>query len=295
MPLSQSRNTINLEEAEVLSQQPFPGDQYLLRLQAPLTAQDAQPGSFIHLRCDPGLPMRRPMSIMRAGRGGGWIEILYKVHGQGTRLLARRRPGETISLLGPIGAPFRLQNYRKQPLLLGGGVGIPPMIFLAEHIKGSGEPVSPLFLAGSEVPFPFPPVPSRIMIKGMPEGVIATMPLMEDWQIPCRLASLQGFPGCHDGYVTGLAAEWLQTLAEKERLEVEIFACGPPAMLEAAAALAHDFGLPCQVSLEEFMACAVGGCAGCTVPVYTAGGMEMKRVCVDGPVFDAATVFPRPG
>ena len=77
------------------------------------------------------------------------------------------------------------------------------------------------------------------------------------------------------------------------RAEVELFACGPTPMLKAIARVARRFGVPCQVSLEEFMACAVGGCAGCAVRVVTdAGGPAMKRVCVDGPVFDATAVFP---
>ena len=75
-------------------------------------------------------------------------------------------------------------------------------------------------------------------------------------------------------------------------LEVEIFACGPTPMLKAAAHLAQKLGVPSQLSLEEFMACAVGGCAGCTVEIHTSGGPAMKRVCVDGPVFDGASVFP---
>jgi dihydroorotate dehydrogenase electron transfer subunit len=72
---------------------------------------------------------------------------------------------------------------------------------------------------------------------------------------------------------------------------VEIYSCGPTPMLKAVAAVAREFGLPCQVSLEEYMACAVGGCAGCTVRVNTDQGPAMKRVCVDGPVFEASTVF----
>jgi dihydroorotate dehydrogenase electron transfer subunit len=91
--------------------------------------------------------------------------------------------------------------------------------------------------------------------------------------------------------VTELAAEWLGSLGDKELAEVEIFSCGPTPMLRASAALARRFRVPCQVSLEEFMACGVGGCAGCTVQVATAEGPAMKRVCVDGPVFDAYTVF----
>lgn len=287
-----TRDSIFLEDAELMSQQSFPGNQYLLRLQSPLTATAARPGNFVHIRCEPGLPMRRPMSIMRSDSKAGWIDILYKTHGLGTGFLASRRPGDILSVLGPIGTPFRLTGYRERPLLLGGGVGIPPMINLAEHIRHTDKTVRPFMIIGSEVPFPFTPAPSKIMVPGIPEGVIATMPLMEDWNIPCRLTSLQGFAGCYEGYVTDLARQWLEKSAGPDT--VEIFSCGPTPMLKAVAELAREFGLPCQVSLEEYMACAVGGCAGCTVPVYTDNGMEMKRVCVDGPVFEAASVFPQP-
>jgi dihydroorotate dehydrogenase electron transfer subunit len=143
---------------------------------------------------------------------------------------------------------------------------------------------------GSEVPFPFTARPSRFLLAGMPDAVIASMPLLEDWGIPGRLASLQGYPGCHNGYITGLARQWLDALDESQRTEVSVFACGPHPMLHAVAAMARDYGLPCQVSMEEYMACAVGGCAGCVVEINTVTGPAMKRVCVDGPVFDANTV-----
>jgi len=286
------RHTIAVEDAEVLSQRAYRGDQYILRLHAPRCAQRAQPGSFVHLSCDPLLPMRRPLSIMRAHRHEGWIDLLYKVVGHGTALLARRRTGERLSLMGPIGQPFLPHLERPRPLLIGGGVGIPPMVFLAEALGAAQGTYRPLVLMGSEVPFPFKSRPSEIMIPGMPAGVIATMPLLEGWGVACRLASRQDFPGCHQGYVTDLARAWLDGLDADTRAEVEVFACGPHPMLDAVARLAREYGLPCQVSLEEFMACAVGGCAGCVVEVQTAAGPAMKRVCVDGPVFDAAAVFP---
>lgn len=284
------RGTIGLETAQILSHQPHAGDQYVLRVQAPECAVDAKPGQFAHLACDPLLPMRRPLSIMRVDPQQGWVDFLYKMVGQGTALLAQRKAGETISLLGPIGQPFKTDPSRPRTLLLGGGVGMPPMVFLAERLK-QDRAYQPLVLLGSEVPFPFNQRPSQIMIPGIPEGAIGTMPLLEDWGIPTRLASLQRYPGCFEGYITELARYWLDTLDEQQRSEVEIFACGPLPMLEAVASLAKQYDLPCQVSLEEFMACAVGGCAGCVVEVQTAQGPAMKRVCVDGPVFDAYSVF----
>ena len=151
--------------------------------------------------------------------------------------------------------------------------------------------VTPLAILGSEVPFPFQARPSQILVPGIPAGVIAAMPLLDDWGVPSRLASLQGYPGCFEGYVTELARVWLASLDAAALAEVEVFACGPHPMLEAVAALARGLGLPCQVSLEEIMACAVGGCAGCVVEVKTPEGPAMKRVCVDGPVFEAGQVF----
>jgi dihydroorotate dehydrogenase electron transfer subunit len=284
------RGTIFVEDAEVLAHRSHPGAQHLMRLRAPETAARAEPGQFVHLQCDPALPMRRPFSIMRAHTGEGAIEILYKVLGQGTRLLAQRRPGERLSLLGPIGNRFRTHSGRPRALLLGGGVGIPPMVFLADRLR-QRRAYRPLVLMGSEVPFPFQARPSRFLVTGVPAEVTAAMPLLEDWGIASRLASLRGYRSCYPGHVTALAQNWLQVLEPDQLGQVEVFACGPHPMLAAAARLAYGFQLPCQLSLEEYMACAVGGCAGCVVAVRTERGREMKRVCVDGPVFDADSVF----
>ena len=281
------RDTILVEEAEILVHEAFDGDQYLMRVKAPGCAARALPGQFAHITVDPQRPMRRPISIMRASAADGWVDFLYKALGEGTHLLAMRQPGERISVLGPIGIPFEIREPR--PLLIGGGVGMPPMIFIAESLRNTDR--QPFVVLGSEVPFPFKPRPSQFMLKGLPEGVIGAMPLLEDWGIPSRLASLQGYAGCHQGYVTDLSRYWLDGLSDTERAEVGVYACGPHPMLEAVVNLARDYGLPVQVSLEEYMACAVGGCAGCVVEVATPEGPAMKRVCVDGPVFDGYTVF----
>lgn len=283
------RDTIFVENAEILAHQAYPGDQFILSVHAPRCALHARAGSFAHLQCDPGLPMRRPLSIMRVDADAGRVEFLYKAVGTGTRALAARQPGETLSVLGPIGVPFSPDRARPRTLLLGGGVGIPPMVFLADELRRDSH-WQPLVMMGSEVPFPFQSRPSRFIVPGMPEAVIGAMPLLEDWDIPSRLASLQGYPGCYEGYITDLARLWLDELPADARDEVSIFTCGPHPMLAAVAKLAAEYDLPCQVSLEEFMACAVGGCAGCTVRIDTPDGPAMKRVCVDGPVFDAATV-----
>jgi len=291
-PARAHRGTIFLEQAEVIGQQEHPGRQFILRVKAPRIAAAARPGSFAHVTCDPAVPMRRPLSIMHAHPAEGWIEFLYKIVGEGLGHLASRRPGDSVSVLGPIGNPFRVDPERRLPLLIGGGVGIPPMLFLAEQIRRRHPGHEPLVLMGSELPFPFHTSASALPVPGVPEAATHGLQVLENLGVPSRLASWSGLEGCHRGYVTDIARLWLGQLVDARRRQVEIFSCGPTPMLRATARLAAEFGLPCQVSLEEFMACAVGGCAGCTVPVNTPDGLAMKRVCVDGPVFEAASVFP---
>jgi dihydroorotate dehydrogenase electron transfer subunit len=289
------RDTIFVEDGVLLSQQEYAGGQFVIRIQAPRCAAAATPGSFAHLTCDPERPMRRPLSLMRVDARAGWIEILYKIVGPGLAALSQQAIGAKISVLGPIGKGFVVDPARPRTLLVGGGVGIPPMVFLAESLKARRSEAAwqPLVLMGSEIEFPFRARPSKILVPGLPDEAIACMPLLDDWGIASRLASFGGFPGCFHGYVTDLAAAWLGSLDLQALSEVEVFACGPTPMLQATARVARRFGVPCQVSLEEFMACAVGGCAGCAVPVVQAdGSLAMKRVCVDGPVFDANAVYP---
>ena len=283
-----NRDTIFVEDGEVISTDAFPGEQFIMRIRAPRCAASAQPGNFVHITCDESLPMRRPLSIMRVGED--WVEILYKIVGHGLRLLSQKKPGDFVSVLGPIGQPFRMSPDRPNIVLIGGGVGIPPMVYIADWLRQDEGSWNPFAILGSEIPFPFELQTSSLAVDGVADDVNSTMPLLESWGIPARLTSLQGYKGCHNGYVTDLADQWLSTRSDDELGKVEIFACGPTPMLRAVADLAARFDLACQVSLEEFMACAVGGCAGCTVKINTPDGEAMKRVCVDGPVFDATTV-----
>ena len=291
MSYKPKRGTIALEDAEIIDHQAFAGQQFVLRVRAPKAARRAVPGTFAHVSCDPAVPLRRPLSIMRANASEGWLEFLYKPKGHGLEKLSARRSGEVLSVLAPIGRGFAPDPARPQLLALGGGVGIPPMIFLADQFRARPE-FKMLVLMGSEVPFPFELVDSRLEVAGGAPEATRAVALLERWGVPSRLASNAGLPGCHRGHVTDLARAWLQALAVKTRAEVQVLGCGPTPMLAAVAKLAREFDLPCQLALEEFMACGIGGCAGCNVLVQTADGPAMKRVCVDGPVFDAREVYP---
>jgi dihydroorotate dehydrogenase electron transfer subunit len=155
---------------------------------------------------------------------------------------------------------------RPRRLLIGEGAGIGPTLFLAEQMRAapvasadaalaasadSSTAWTPLVLLGSDTPFPFRPRPSVIVVPGIPTGVIACMPLLEEWGIPSRLASTADLPGCFEGTVTDLADAWLSSLSPADLAEVEILSCGPAPILEATAALARRHDVPCQTSSPD--------------------------------------------
>ena len=281
------RDTISVNDCQVLAHYQFEADQYIITLESKEIADSTRPGQFVHLSVSGMLAMRRPISVMSVDADNGTFDLLYKIVGEGTKQLADRRIGDVLSVIGPIGNGFELTD-RKIPLLIGGGVGMPPMIAIAQKIKDNTY-YNPYVILGSEVPFPFEA--SQSSLNGFNSSKFYTMPLLEEWRVPCGLASLQDYEGVYKGYVTDLAREYLDSLSSSDLKEVEVFTCGPNPMLEAVSKLSNEYNLPCQASLEEYMACAVGGCAGCVVEVATENGPAMKRVCVDGPVFDAKTVF----
>ena len=281
------RDTISVNDCQVLAHYQFEADQYIITLESKEIADSMRPGQFVHLSVSGMLAMRRPISVMSVDADNGTFDLLYKIVGEGTKQLADRRIGDVLSVIGPIGNGFELTD-RKIPLLIGGGVGMPPMIAIAQKIKDNAY-YNPYVILGSEVPFPFEA--SQSSLNGFNSSKFYTMPLLEEWRVPCGLASLQDYEGVYKGYVTDLAREYLDSLSSSDLKEVEVFTCGPNPMLEAVSKLSNEYNLPCQASLEEYMACAVGGCAGCVVEVATENGPAMKRVCVDGPVFDAKTVF----
>lgn len=280
------RDTIKVCDCQILAHYQFDGNQHILTLASDMIARATNPGQFVYITVSDALLMRRPISIMSVNVENSTFDLLYKVVGEGTRKLSERKIGDILSVVGPIGNGFKLTD-KKRPLLIGGGVGMPPMIAIAQQVKD--RYYQPFAILGSEVPFPF----DQKLADNSKDyaGATHTMPLLEDWGIECRLASMNEFEGVFNGFVTDLARVFLDTLRAEELTQVEVYTCGPHPMLKAVAAIAKEYNLACQVSLEEYMACGVGGCVGCVVETRTDNGIAMKRVCVDGPVFDATTVF----
>ena len=212
----ENRGTIFVEEAVLTEKHTFAGEQFVLRLAAQHCSQKAVAGSFIHIQCNENIPMRRPLSIMRANADEGWVEVLFKVVGDGLRALGSAEIGDAFSIIGPIGNGFQSHTDRSRPLLIGGGVGIPPMVFLAEQLLADEHDWKPMVLMGSEIPFPFETATSSIATPWLPDRISNSMPLLEKWGVPSRLASLAGFTGCFDGYVTDLARRYLDGLTAGE-------------------------------------------------------------------------------
>ncbi len=153
---------------------------------------------------------------------------------------------DAIPLRSPGGQSLTLHRSRPRPLLIGEGAGIGPTLYIAERVRElvSPSPWRPLVLLGSTgLPFPFRPRPSVIVVPGIPTGIIACMPLLEEWGVASRLASTLDLPGCFEGSVIALADTWLSSLSPADLTEVEIFPNGPDPMMREAAALAARYGL----------------------------------------------------
>ncbi len=257
------------EQGKVLSNLEVAPNIFLMSLRLPQVAKTARPGQFVHLQisplCDPLL--RRPFSIHRTKPQGAEVSILYQVVGRGTKLLSQKHPGERLDCLGPLGRGFAIPKEDAQFILVAGGIGIAPLIFLAETLLGKKEKkrTGMVFLMGA----------------ASGEYILYERELL-CWGATVAVATDDGSKG-HRGAVTDLLAPRVDRSVNGCR----IFACGPEAMLQKVARIANQRKIPCQLSLEQRMACGLGACLGCVVK--TRSGYQ--RVCVDGPIFPAQEVI----
>lgn len=227
------------EPAKILAHLPQAGGYVLLRLLAPQCAAHAQPGTQVHLISNNGA-LTHTAALLRAEGQAGWIEILYPV----TSALPALKMGGFITLNIVPGAVFTLPS-RPCPLIIGDTAGTAPTVFMADKIRQQ-KTFRPLILLGYDAAPPFIAAPSRILVQGMPSGVIAAMPLLEDWGMPSRIAHTQGRPGCFEGTVHELAHLWLDALSSTQRAETEIIVSGSSALVAAVTALASQYQIPQQ-------------------------------------------------
>lgn len=236
---------------------------YEMEVIAPQTASQAKPGQFVHIR--PGFSsdplLRRPLSLYDVDQGLGSITLLYKVVGRGTDLLSRVKSREYVDLMGPLGRGFTIPRPGRKTLLVGGGVGIAPLIYLARVLKQQGNSVRAAFGAAS----------------GQDAAVYRRK--YEELGVEAWPATIDGTLG-HQGTVLDL----LKSRADPAQIDM-IYTCGPEGMMEAVTDYARSHGIPGEVSLEEVMACGVGACLGCARKLKPQDE-EYVKVCKDGPVFN---------
>jgi len=233
---------------------------FLMGFHAPEIVAKARPGQFVMVRTrrGPDPLLRRPFSICGT-RKKSLLLILYRVVGRGTSILSRTTEGERLSVMGPLGNFFELPNIRRKPVLVAGGMGTAPLLFLAQAIGTKNL----IFLAG---------------YRSLHE--IPGMDLIRPAGLNISIATDEGSAGYH-GLVTELLEDWLKGLSDRD---IEIFTCGPMAMIKSVSSIALAGNIPCQVSLETAMACGVGACQGCVVKTVNPD-LVYARVCKEGPVF----------
>ncbi len=254
-----------LVKAKILKNEQVASHTHKIKLLTAEIAKYAKPGQFVMVRTDGGgAPLlRRPLSIHSA-QGRAQIEILYEAIGRGTEILSRKKPGEHLDIIGPLGSGFDYPAPGPRlpaPILIAGGIGAAPLLFLAERLKRQ----KPVVLLGAKTK-------SQILCE------------KEFKALGCdvRIATDDGSRGFR-GFVTGL----LRPFGPQNDIGAAIYACGPHSMLQKIAKIAAQRNIPAQVSLEEHMACGIGACLGCVVK--TKDGY--KRVCKEGPVFNASQVI----
>ncbi len=247
------------------------GAYWQLCLVAPGIAERAKPGQFIALAVGgrhTAMVLRRAFAIHQtADRGvyGGTVDVVFAVHGKGTEWLSRLRQHDSVDVVGPLGRPFRLPATPVPAVLVGGGYGSAPLFGLADALRTRRCPVD--FVIGASTA-------DRLF------GVLDAK----------RMATLTVTTDDGSTGQAGRVSDVLPAVIERSEAEV-VYACGPMAMLRAVAAVAADYGLPCQVAVEESMACGIGVCMTCVLPVTGDDGItRMARSCVDGPVFLAEQV-----
>lgn len=216
-----------------------------------------EPGQFVQLGLAPAFFLPRPFSILRADKRH--LAVLSKAVGVGTRALFACEPGQRVWVLGPLGRGFRRDDTASS-ILVGGGVGLPPLYALAERVAGEGA--VPRVIVGARTA-------DQVLLGEELAELGAEVHVMTD----------DGSAGGR-----GTAADRLEELLRASAGECRVYACGPEPMLAAVAGICLRSGTPCQVAVEEHMACGFGACQGCAVATAT-GGYDL--VCRDGPAFDA--------
>ena len=270
--------------AKILYNKKIKGNYFHLVIQAPKITQESLPGQFLNIKVNDAYEplLRRPFSIHRVK--GANIELLYEVVGKATEILSRRKSGEYLDVIGPLGNGFTLNTKHKTlNILVAGGMGVAPLVFLAEKLAYSVERIAYRKEKGLKLSAKRYPLNAIVLIGVRTKDEILCEKEFKDLGCEVKIATDDGSKG-FKGYASELLKEVLSTI--DYRLST-IYACGPRPMLEEISHISKKYNIPTQLSLEEHMACGIGVCLGCVV--NTKEGF--KRVCKEGPVFNAVKII----
>ena len=264
-------------KAEILSNVEVAPSHFLMTLAVSRVFGQAQPGQFVMLRpAGRGFPfLGRPLGIYSLAEEGDHvrIEILYRAAGKGTRVISSLCEGDAIEILGPLGNRFELKQGMKTAVFVAGGIGIAPLVFLAEQLRKDAPPGRLRMV---------------LYIGAQCSTGLLGVDRMKSFGAEVLVATDDGSAG-HCGLVTELFAKDLPSFDAS----TEAFVCGPNAMLKRMSEVVEGHPIPCQVLMEERMACGMGACLGCTIEVRTPSGIQYRQVCSDGPVFDLREIVWR--
>jgi len=236
-----------------------------------------------------GILLRRPFSFcdINTKRGKTIVDILYRVVGPATLRMKTFSPGDSVSVIGPLGNGFSVPEDKKNALLVAGGMGAGPLLHLAKLLANGHSEIETVVFAGAKSKFD---LPFEKPLDEVSEGLGFALHEFAQYSIESFVATDDGSAG-FDGPVTDCFADWLEK-SELEAAQTVIYACGPEAMLAKIAELAEEKNIDCQVSMERMMACGIGLCQSCAVECRLEGSNETvyKLCCKDGPVFDVKEV-----
>ena len=264
--------------AEIISNSEANTGFFLLNLRVPEIAESCYPGNFVQIKIDfpGGCIWPRPFSVLDTN--GDHIRILYKILGRGTRALSSFKTGRELNINGPLGNSFSMPEREQTVVLAGGGIGVPPLFNLAGYLLEKGYISRDIhFFNGAA------DADSLVFVEQCAELGINTYAVTEDGSMGIK------------GVITEGMKQFMSGAKSAETLDkVIIYSCGPMPMLKAVGELASQYDIPCQMALEALMPCGFGICMGCVVKVKDTSipeGFRFKRVCRDGPVFDAADII----
>ena len=253
---------------EILSMDQLAEGIFRIVIKSEYTAKSAKPGQFVNIKCADGTDayLRRPISICEIDKAAGTVTVIFQIKGRGTKYLAQKKKGDTIDMIAPLGCGVFSAEVNKRAVMVGGGIGIFPLLELSKQLSGKCE--------------------NRTVILGFRNKELVV--LEDEFKAACEALKLATDDGSYG--VKGFTTDLLEEEILKNGADI-IYTCGPLSMIKKVVGLAEKYGINCEVSLEERMGCGIGACLVCACKTRLGDEWEHSHVCFNGPVFNSKEVI----